>query len=243
MRLWIGDYLGDTGHLGALGHGAYLLLLMAMFRAGGKLPGGDEKLARIARCTADEWAAVRRDVLAFFTRQGGSITHARVVAERKQYDALSEIRSALGKKGAEARKAKKNKGKKSAKAVATAEQEPQPGSSNQNQSHTTPVVPTGTFDDFWSAYPKCRRVKKPKAREAWDRAILKTPPAVILAAAKVFDFDLREGGRFVPHPTTWLNQGRWMDEANDNGLLDLGEAMSPQERDAILREFGVKGGE
>ena len=33
-----------------------------------------------------------------------------------------------------------------------------------------------------------------------------------VATAKVSEQWLREGGRFIPNPSTWINQGRWDDE-------------------------------
>lgn len=70
------------------------------------------------------------------------------------------------------------------------------------------------FAEFWDLYPK--KVGKEAARKAWKKV---KPDAElherILAAidtAKVSDQWKREGGRFIPNPATWLNQGRWDDE-------------------------------
>ena len=89
MRLHVGDYLGDTLHLKALEHGAYLLLLMAMWRAGGTLPANDANLSSIARCTAAEWARIKPVVLAFFKVRRGVLSHKRVAEEIANTESIS----------------------------------------------------------------------------------------------------------------------------------------------------------
>lgn len=70
------------------------------------------------------------------------------------------------------------------------------------------------FDTFWKAYP--RKVGKDEARKAFDKR-KPTPELLnaILAAIEVQRQTLdwqKDGGQFIPHPATWLNQGRWQDE-------------------------------
>jgi uncharacterized protein YdaU (DUF1376 family) len=92
MKLYVADYLGDTGALTAIEHGAYLLLLMGMWRAGGKLPANDEKLARLARCSPEEWEAIKATILGLFRRRGARLSHKRVTAERNRYVQVSSVR-------------------------------------------------------------------------------------------------------------------------------------------------------
>ena len=72
--------------------------------------------------------------------------------------------------------------------------------------------PDDSFQLFWSAYPN-KKAKK-AALKAWKAAKDKPSIEVIRAAIEaqmVGDDWLKEGGRFIPHPATWLNQGRWDD--------------------------------
>lgn len=70
------------------------------------------------------------------------------------------------------------------------------------------------FDAFWSAYPK--KVNKKKAQEIWS----KLNPDKLLVDRIMLSLDrqknskswLKDGGAFIPHPSTWLNQERWNDE-------------------------------
>ena len=67
------------------------------------------------------------------------------------------------------------------------------------------------FDLFWEAYP--RKVGKADARKAFKKA--KAPLETILSAIerqKQSEQWQKNGGQYIPNPSTWLNQGRWDDE-------------------------------
>lgn len=82
MPFFVDAYIADTMHLTTEQHGAYLLLLMAMWRAGGALQGDDVKLARITRLSPKRWQAARPVVLAFFRRsEDGTLTQKRLKKE------------------------------------------------------------------------------------------------------------------------------------------------------------------
>ena len=74
-----------------------------------------------------------------------------------------------------------------------------------------------SFLEFWEQYPK--KVGKDKAWESWER---KSPPIddVLrsLSWQKTSAQWTRDGGQFVPHPTTWINQGRWTDEPQSQAI-------------------------
>jgi hypothetical protein len=73
------------------------------------------------------------------------------------------------------------------------------------------------FAQFWAVYP--RKVDKLGAEKAFAKACRSVDPVVIIAGAKIYAA-AREGQdeKFTKHPTTWLNQGCWMDEpAKVNG--------------------------
>lgn len=110
MKLYIADYHVETTELDVIGHGAYLLLLMAMWRAGGRLSRDEGKLARLAKCTPEQWSSVRDDVMAHFRVSGGLIRHARVLKEIAKYEEAVNGASKAGKASA-AKKANGNKEK------------------------------------------------------------------------------------------------------------------------------------
>lgn len=83
MPLATDAYLGDTTHLTTIEHGAYLLLLMAMWRSrDGHLPNDDKLLARTCRLTLAQWARVKATIMAFLTVSDGGVTQSRLMRER-----------------------------------------------------------------------------------------------------------------------------------------------------------------
>lgn len=82
MPLWTDAYLGDTSHLTTIEHGAYLLLLIAMWRTSEKrLPNDDKMLARYARLSGQQWARMKPILMPFFRVGGGHITQGRLTDE------------------------------------------------------------------------------------------------------------------------------------------------------------------
>jgi hypothetical protein len=69
------------------------------------------------------------------------------------------------------------------------------------------------FDRFWAAYP--RKMAKGDTRKAWAQteAIRPDIDAVLKAvlAQRRTDQWLRDGGKFIPYPATWLRAERWDD--------------------------------
>lgn len=68
------------------------------------------------------------------------------------------------------------------------------------------------FNQFWEVYP--RKVGKQAARKAFDKLPASVLPKLVPAveAQKKSYQWTRDGGQYVPHPATWLNQGRWDDD-------------------------------
>jgi hypothetical protein len=69
------------------------------------------------------------------------------------------------------------------------------------------------FAHFWEQYP--RKEGKKKAEEVWLRlAPSEELTQRILAAVEAHKKTpqwTKDGGQFIPHPTTFLNQERWND--------------------------------
>lgn len=66
------------------------------------------------------------------------------------------------------------------------------------------------FESFWTVYPK--KKAKAEAMKAFDK--VKEPIETLIAAVKAQSSSAdwtKDGGRYIPHPATWLNAQRWLD--------------------------------
>lgn len=120
---------------------------------------------------------------------------------KAEIEELTEKRRAAGRKGGEAR------------AKQVPKQVPK-----QNRSKIKPETETyikedrgafdASFDAFWTAYP--RKVGRKAASKAYAKAVTEIDPDTLLIAARSYAQSVDGSDpKFVAHPTTWLNQGRW----------------------------------
>ena len=72
------------------------------------------------------------------------------------------------------------------------------------------------FDEFWAAYPK-KKAKKDAERAFRVHVNEKNHLEVMdgLGKAKRSHDWMKEGGRFIPYPATWLRGHRWLDEISE----------------------------
>jgi uncharacterized protein YdaU (DUF1376 family) len=95
MPLYIGDYLGDTGHLTTTQHGAYLLLMMHYWRKG-ELPDDDKQLSKITKLPLKIWIEYRPVIQDFFH---DGWRHKRIEVELFKVLSISENRKRAGHLG------------------------------------------------------------------------------------------------------------------------------------------------
>lgn len=102
-----------------------------------------------------------------------------------------------------------------------------PREEKRREERNTPPNPQGGrvhdfppgFEEFWQAYP--RKVGKDAAAKAFAKR--KVNAALLAQMLQALErqrpnLDRRENGRFIPHPATWLNEGRWQDEPDAPGF-------------------------
>ena len=106
MQLYIADYLADTAFLDVIESGAYLHLMMNYFQTAKPLPNDDKKLARIAKCTDEQWLNIRSTVVEFFIEQENMLFHNRIENDLRLIGEKQTKQAKAGKASAEARKRK-----------------------------------------------------------------------------------------------------------------------------------------
>ncbi len=133
MPLYIGEYVADTMGFTTEQHGAYLLLLMACWKAKGAVLGDDETLISITKLPAARWRASKAKILSKFQiGDDGTISQKRATKEIAKADRVSNARSNAGKEGAAKRW--HQDGKQMANAMANASQ-----NDGQSQSQVIPI--------------------------------------------------------------------------------------------------------
>ena len=161
MQLYVADYLGDTRHLTTEQHGAYLLLLMTMWRSEGRLPNDPKKLARIAGCAPARWTKISDEVLEFFTVDGGELTNPRLTIELEKASEKSIKRAENGSRGGKAKALKSNStGLANATCLPEHSSEPEPDKEPPvvpPRGTKSPKVSKAQVDAVWSACPVIAR--------------------------------------------------------------------------------------
>lgn len=82
---------------------------------------------------------------------------------------------------------------------------------NQNPNPNARARGDGAFDCFWTEYPK--KVGKGQAQKAFSK--VSVPVETLIDAVQRQKGSVqwqKDGGQYIPNPSTWLNQKRWEDD-------------------------------
>lgn len=212
MPLWTDAYLADTTHLSTIEHGAYLLLMFAMWRTPDKrLPNNADLLARYCKLTKGQWDRIGPVLMPFFRVEADSITQGRLTDE-------ANLVRQHSKKQSDKARARWLKNKDTAHAAAL----PKPCRSDaplplplptKKERKILSVAEPPEFVDFWNSIPH-REGPNPRfpALKAYVAAIKRgADPLQINAAAKRWNAETTAITPFVKTAVAWLN-GRYYEE-------------------------------
>ena len=138
--------------------------------------------------------------------------------DAEQYASKCAALRANGQKGGRGHKANgfDENQKVSDEANGFSENQMHPRQEKDKDNNTPPTPSRGVerFKAFWKAYP--RKTGKGAAEKAFQR--IRVDDALLATMLKAIETHKhcdqwkRNGGQYIPHPTTWLNQRRWEDE-------------------------------
>lgn len=146
-------------------------------------------------------------------------------ANTKQMKSKAEAnRKQTGSKSEANVKQTVSKSKATAKQTASDISEDKDKEIEKDKEYITPHTPQGgddagsavknRFDLFWAAYPN--KTGKGTAEKSWNklRPTKELFSQIMEALQKAVRCErwVRENGRYIPNPATWLNQRRWEDE-------------------------------
>lgn len=112
MPLWVDDFQRDTSHLSMQEVGAYVTLLMEMWRAGGALADDDEELAARCRMAPEQWHHIAPRLRKFFHSYGPA--GAKRLGQKRLGQEINRVRdfrarmSEKGQRGAQKRWSTRN---------------------------------------------------------------------------------------------------------------------------------------
>ena len=99
MPMFWDAYLADTTHLATEEHGAYLLLLAAMWRRNGWVPDDDRDVARILGLTVAKWKRTKERLRSFLIFENGQISQKNLLKIWKNTQEKIEKNRKNGAKG------------------------------------------------------------------------------------------------------------------------------------------------
>ena len=236
MQLYVSDYLADTAHLNAQQHGAYMLLLMNYWQRGKPLDNTGDRLAYVARMTAEEWEDSREILSEFFIVDGNIWSHRRIENDLAKVREKSDQAKYAGLKSSVKRKsnARSTEPENESNETPTTVEHPLSDRStfvehpfnhkeeeediDKDENKDKDI--NNDFEQFWNIYP--RKTGKGAARESFKRALKKTTIDRILMGAESYLNDPNRQNAFTALAATWLNQERW----DDSPLLNMNQTVN-----------------
>jgi uncharacterized protein YdaU (DUF1376 family) len=234
LPLFTDSLIADTEHLTDEAFGAYMRLLIKMWRSPEcRIPCADAQIIHMHRGDANKVNNLIKPLLVEFCQSDGAFYRQKRLSKEFAY-----VRSVRQKKRGAA-KARWNK-------------EKDPCISNAPTPHPTPPsvkkidIPSGSFEEFWNIYP--RHIAKQTALAAYRKARKggTTHEAIITGTRRYADECRGKEQRYIAHASTWLNGGRWDDAPGANldtvnGAKQNGRSNSnryqPQSRAELIAEL------
>ena len=204
-----------------LQHGSYTLLIDSCYDRE-QFPTMEEAVEWTWASTTEEIEAVQFVLRKFFILENGVYVQTRIREELAEYYQKSETNKRIA-----IERETKRKEKYTNRSQVVNEPPPnhepitnnhEPITNNQEEGikkqTLSPTAQDVLFEKFWAAYPN--KTGKGAAKRSWAKIKRPTETLGDILTALQWQTDSeqwrKEGGQFIPHPSTYLNQTRWQDE-------------------------------
>lgn len=223
--------------------GVYLRLLCYCWSIG-SIPADPVECAKLAGkgCSVETATNVQRAFNVSSTNVQRMV-HDRLEIERQKQQIRRQSCSKAGKQSASNRGAKSisKRTKNSRSTNVQRRVNSSSSSSDEDVCVSGEKVDVPVFEDFWNIYP--RKIGKKAALRSFNSAIKNhDAKAIMNGVARFAKASKGTEKQYIPHPATWLNQGRWDDEVEDTDpkamlYFNKHDISTLEGRAAIEREF------
>ncbi len=252
VRFYSDDWIVGTMNLNNREKGIYIQVCAGIWSTGG--PIDIDYLKKICPGKGFKQGLAKLAELGKVTITGRFVSNSRAIRERFRADSETIRRRFNGAKGGRP----KGLAKPGTMDVrATIETEVEVDDSFIKESISSPnglsLAPLGLpsklirsldeeFEEVWPLFP--RRIGKGQAVRAYRTARKRASFDLLLQGVRRLAIECQTTeAKFIPHPATWLNGQRWLDEeAKPNGYdAKVSEQNSPTGPPPTLRELGLEG--
>lgn len=206
----IGDYIKQTIHLSPMEDLAYRRLLDFYYETELPIPNNIPLIARKLRIDVETISIILNE---FFNLCDDKFVNTRADREIAEYHAFLDKQKANGSKGGRPKKPTANPTLTQHEPKITLNTNHKPLNTKHKPLTNKPI--DDDFELFWKDYPK--KVGKEAARKSWN--INKPPIDLVLDSLRWQKRTTqwsKNDGQYIPNPTTWINQGRWQDELQED---------------------------
>ena len=218
----IGDYRKDTGHLTPIEHYIYRTLIDWYYLDEVQIPKITQVVLRRLGLGLEYEQNLLNVLSDFFDLTDKGYSHSRIEQDIRDYQAQVDKNRTNGKLGGRPPKTQvvfKNnptvtQPEPNNNQLATLTTNHKPLTTNYKPSIKTLMYDKSEFDAFWKAYPK--KVGKDAALKAWEKAKPRIDDVMQALSWQIkSDQWFKNGGQYIPNPSTYINQGRWQDEPTE----------------------------
>jgi uncharacterized protein YdaU (DUF1376 family) len=210
---WTDRWMGSSAFLLPLEpRGLYREMLTQAWLRGAQLPNDYAAIRRATGASQDEWDRCWPMIQRYWEVRDGHLINT---TQLEVYEEAQGVRQRALDRGRNGGKASGRSRRSSNSSSTQVELKLKPLSLSLTDHSTEQSDPKrDRFERWWDGYP--RKVGKDAAWREWlHRSPDDDLTAVMITAVeqqRASEQWLRDGGQFIPHPRTWLHQGRWQDE-------------------------------